>query len=142
MIKFAKDELGNTWEFKDNSCKFGTDTLQYQDIDNVVATREILTFIHNSKTFSFIFDTPFDAASVETQIGRAKKSPVVSADINYQTLAKNEFEDLTEKDLLIESIKLQRNIDKNITFFKIVTIVYIVLSVIGTLMFISEITPY
>lgn len=142
MIKFAKDELGNTWEFKDNSCNLGTNTLQYKDIDNVVATKEILTFIHDSKTFSFIFDTPFDAASVETQIGRAKKSPVVSADINYQTLAKNEFEDLAEKDLLIESIKLQRNIDKNITFFKIVTIVYIVLSVIGTLMFISEITPY
>ncbi|MBF1149877.1 MAG: hypothetical protein HXL83_00470 [[Eubacterium] sulci] len=142
MVKFAKDELGNTWEFKDDSCSFETTTLHYSDMSGLAVSRDQLTFIHGGKILTFIFDTPFDAASAETQIRNPESYPTITTSVNYENLAKNEFENLTEKDLLIESIKLQRNIDKNITFFKIVTVVYIVLSVIGALMFISDITPY
>lgn len=137
----AKDELGNVWKFDNLSCTFGSETISYTMFKYIKWFGTELTLSQNGKTRIFYFDTATDAAHISEIIKSVSQNPEKYA------RACNPDDDYLEhadmRGLLVETVKHQRRIDKNIktitTILYIWIIIVIVSLVISLLVYFSAI---
>ncbi|MBF1131260.1 MAG: hypothetical protein HXL75_04490 [[Eubacterium] sulci] len=137
----AKDELGNVWKFDNLSCTFGSETISYTMFKYIKWFGTELTLSQNGKTRIFYFDTATDAAHISEIIKSVSQNPEKYA------RACNPDDDYLEhadmRGLLVETVKHQQRIDKNIktitTILYIWIIIVIVSLVISLLVYFSAI---
>lgn len=137
----AKDELGNVWKFDNLSCTFGSETISYTMFKYIKWFGTELTLSQNGKTRIFYFDTATDAAHISEIIKSVSQNPE-----NYARVSSPEDDYLEHADmrgLLVETVKHQQRIDKNIktitTILYIWIIIVIVSLVISLLVYFSAI---
>ncbi len=137
----AKDELGNVWKFDNLSCTFGSETLSYAMLKDIKWYDTELTLSQNGETRKFYFDTQADAAHMAEIIKSVSQNPE-----KYARATNPDYDYLEHADmrgLLVETVKHQRRIDKNIktitTILYIWIIIVIVSLVISLLVFFGSI---
>lgn len=137
----AKDELGNVWKFDNLSCTFGSETISYTMFKYIKWFGTELTLSQNGKTRIFYFDTATDAAHISEIIKSVSQNPE-----KYARASSPEDDYLEHADmrgLLVETVKHQQRIDKNIktitTILYIWIIIVIVSLVISLLVYFSAI---
>lgn len=125
-IIIAKDTLGNEWEFGNLSCASSSENLSYANLTDIKWSGTELTLSHNGVTRSFYFNTPTDAAHMAEIIKSVSQNPekynrTCNPDDDY-------LEHADMRGLLVETVKHQRLIDKNIK--TITTILYIFIAIV------------
>lgn len=137
----AKDELGNVWKFDNLSCTFGSETISYTMFKYIKWFGTELTLSQNGKTRIFYFDTATDAAHISEIIKSVSQNPEKYARVSSPEDDYLEHADM--RGLLVETVKHQRRIDKNIktitTILYIWIIIVIVSLVISLLVYFSAI---
>lgn len=140
-IIIAKDTLGNEWEFGNLSCASSSENLSYANLTDIKWSGTELTLSHNGVTRSFYFNTPTDAAHISDIIKSVSQNPE-----KYARVSSPEYDYLEHADmrgLLVETVKHQQRIDKNIktitTILYIWIIIVIVSLVISLLVYFSAI---
>lgn len=122
----AKDELGNVWKFDNLSCTFGSETISYTMFKYIKWFGTELTLSQNGKTRIFYFDTATDAAHISEIIKSVSQNPEKYA------RACNPDDDYLEhadiRNLLVETVIHQRNIDKKLK--TVTTILYIWITIV------------
>ena len=137
----AKDELGNVWKFDNLSCTFGSETISYTMFKYIKWFGTELTLSQNGKTRIFYFDTATDAAHISEIIKSVSQNPEKYARVSSPEDDYLEHADMRR--LLVETVKHQQRIDKNIktitTILYIWIIIVIVSLVISLLVYFSAI---
>ncbi len=137
----AKDELGNVWKFDNLSCTSGSETLSYAMLKDIKWYDTELTLSQNGETRKFYFDTQADAAHMAEIIKSVAQNPEKYA--RATNLDDDYLEHADMRGLLVETVKHQRRIDKNIrtitTILYIWIIIVIVSLVISLLVFFGSI---
>jgi hypothetical protein len=137
----AKDELGNVWKFDNLSCTFGSETISYTMFKYIKWFGTELTLSQNGKTRIFYFDTATDAAHISEIIKSVSQNPEKYARVSSPEDDYLEHADM--RGLLVETVKHQQRIDKNIktitTILYIWIIIVIVSLVISLLVYFSAI---
>lgn len=122
----AKDELGNIWKFNNLSCTSGSENLSYANFKDIKWSGTELTLSQNGETRIFYFDTQVDAAHIAEIIKSVSQNPE-----KYNKAGNPDDEYLENADmrgLLIETVKHQRHIDKNLK--TVTTILYILITIV------------
>lgn len=139
----AKDELGNVWKFDNLSCTFGSETISYTMFKYIKWFGTELTLSQNGKTRIFYFDTATDAAHISEIIKSVSQNPEKYNRADNITSGDAYLENADTHTLLVETVKHQRRIDKNIktitTILYIWIIIVIVSLVISLLVYFSAI---
>lgn len=137
----AKDELGNVWKFDNLSCTFGSETISYTMFKYIKWFGTELTLSQNGKTRIFYFDTATDAAHISEIIKSVSQNPEKYARVSSPE--DDYLEHVDMRGLLVETVKHQQRIDKNIktitTILYIWIIIVIVSLVISLLVYFSAI---
>ena len=125
----AKDELGNVWKFDNLSCTFGSETISYTMFKYIKWFGTELTLSQNGKTRIFYFDTATDAAHISEIIKSVSQNPEKYA------RACNPNDDYLEhadmRGLLVETVKHQQRIDKNIKTITTILYVWIIIVIVS-----------
>lgn len=124
----AKDELGNVWKFDNLSCTFGSETVSYTMFKYIKWFGTELTLSQNGKTRIFYFDTATDAAHMAEIIKSVSQNPEKYNRADNITSGDAYLENADTHTLLVETVKHQRRIDKNIK--TITTILYIFIAIV------------
>ena len=139
----AKDELGNVWKFDNLSCTFGSETISYTMFKYIKWFGTELTLSQNGKTRIFYFDTATDAAHISEIIKSVSQNPEKYNRADNITSGDAYLENADMRGLLVETVKHQQRIDKNIktitTILYIWIIIVIVSLVISLLVYFSAI---
>lgn len=139
----AKDELGNVWKFDNLSCTFGAETLSYAMLKDIKWYDTELTLSQNGETRKFYFETQADAAHMAEIIKSVSQNPEKYNRPDNITSGDAYLENADTHTLLVETVKHQRRIDKNIktitTILYIWIIIVIVSLVISLLVFFGSI---
>lgn len=142
-IIIAKDTLGNEWEFGNLSCASSSENLSYANLTDIKWSGTELTLSHNGVTRSFYFNTPTDAAHMAEIIKSVSQNPEKYNRADNITSGDAYLENADTHTLLVETVKHQRRIDKNIktitTILYIWIIIVIVSLVISLLVYFSAI---
>ncbi len=142
-IIIAKDTLGNEWEFGNLSCASSSENLSYANLTDIKWSSTELTLSHNGVTRSFYFNTPTDAAHMAEIIKSVSQNPEKYNRADNITSGDAYLENADTHTLLVETVKHQRRIDKNIktitTILYIWIIIVIVSLVISLLVYFSAI---
>ena len=142
-IIIAKDTLGNEWEFGNLSCASSSENLSYANLTDIKWSGTELTLSHNGVTRSFYFNTPTDAAHMAEIIKSVSQNPEKYNRADNITSGDAYLENADKHTLLVETVKHQRRIDKNIktitTILYIWIIIVIVSLVISLLVYFSAI---
>ena len=142
-IIIAKDTLGNEWEFGNLSCASSSENLSYANLTDIKWSGTELTLSHNGVTRSFYFNTPTDAAHISDIIKSVSQNPEKYNRPDNITSGDAYLENADTHTLLVETVKHQRRIDKNIktitTILYIWIIIVIVSLVISLLVYFSAI---
>ena len=142
-IIIAKDTLGNEWEFGNLSCASSSENLSYANLTDIKWSGTELTLSHNGVTRSFYFNTPTDAAHMAEIIKSVSQNPEKYNRPDNITSGDAYLENADTHTLLVETVKHQRRIDKNIktitTILYIWIIIVIVSLVISLLVYFSAI---
>lgn len=124
----AKDELGNIWKFNNLSCTSGSENLSYANFKDIKWSGTELTLSQNGETRIFYFDTPADT----THMAEIIKSVSQNSEKYNRSDSLESSNDYLEKAdthaLLVETVKHQRRMDKNIK--TITTILYIWITIV------------
>jgi hypothetical protein len=125
----AKDELGNVWKFDNLSCTFGSETISYTMFKYIKWFGTELTLSQNGETRIFYFDTATDAAHISEIIKSVSQNPEKYA------RACNPNDDYLEhadmRGLLVETVKHQQRIDKNIKTITTILYVWIIIVIVS-----------
>ena len=142
-IIIAKDTLGNEWEFGNLSCASSSENLSYANLTDIKWSGTALPLSHNGVTRSFYFNTPTDAAHMAEIIKSVSQNPEKYNRADNITSGDAYLENADTHTLLVETVKHQRRIDKNIktitTILYIWIIIVIVSLVISLLVYFSAI---
>ena len=142
-IIIAKDTLGNEWEFGNLSCASSSENLSYANLTDIKWSGTELTLSHNGVTRSFYFNTPTDSAHIAEIIKSVSQNPEKYNRPDNITSGDAYLENADTHTLLVETVKHQRRIDKNIktitTILYIWIIIVIVSLVISLLVYFSAI---
>lgn len=142
-IIIAKDTLGNEWEFGNLSCASSSENLSYANLTDIKWSGTELTLSHNGVTRSFYFNAPTDAAHMAEIIKSVSQNPEKYNRPDNITSGDAYLENADTHTLLVETVKHQRRIDKNIktitTILYIWIIIVIVSLVISLLVYFSAI---
>ena len=142
-IIIAKDTLGNEWEFGNLSCASSSENLSYANLTDIKWSGTELALSHNGVTRSFYFNTPTDAAHMAEIIKSVSQNPEKYNRPDNITSGDAYLENADTHTLLVETVKHQRRIDKNIktitTILYIWIIIVIVSLVISLLVYFSAI---
>ena len=142
-IIIAKDTLGNEWEFGNLSCASSSENLSYAKLTDIKWSGTELTLSHNGVTRSFYFNTPTDSAHIAEIIKSVSQNPEKYNRPDNITSGDAYLENADTHTLLVETVKHQRRIDKNIktitTILYIWIIIVIVSLVISLLVFFGSI---
>ena len=142
-IIIAKDTLGNEWEFGNLSCASSSENLSYANLTDIKWSGTELTLSHNGVTRSFYFNAPTDAAHMAEIIKSVSQNPEKYNRADNITSGDAYLENADTHTLLVETVKHQRRIDKNIktitTILYIWIIIVIVSLVISLLVYFSAI---
>ena len=125
----AKDELGNVWKFDNLSCTFGSETISYTMFKYIKWFGTELTLSQNGKTRIFYFDTATDAAHISEIIKSVSQNPE-----KYARVSSPEDDYLEHADmraLLVETVKHQQRIDKNIKTITTILYVWIIIVIVS-----------
>ena len=125
----AKDELGNVWKFDNLSCTFGSETISYTMFKYIKWFGTELTLSQNGKTRIFYFDTATDAAHISEIIKSVSQNPE-----KYARVSSPEDDYLNHADmreLLVETVKHQQRIDKNIKTITTILYVWIIIVIVS-----------
>lgn len=125
----AKDELGNVWKFDNMSCTFGSETISYTMFKYIKWFGTELTLSQNGKTRIFYFDTATDAAHISEIIKSVSQNPE-----KYTGVSSPEDDYLKHADmreLLVETVKHQQRIDKNIKTITTILYVWIIIVIVS-----------
>lgn len=134
-IIIAKDTLGNEWEFGNLSCASSSENLSYANLTDIKWSGTELTLSHNGVTRSFYFNTPTDAAHTAEIIKSVSQNPEKYNRPDNITSGDAYLENADTHTLLVETVKHQRRIDKNIK--TITTILYIWIAIVISSLVIS-----
>lgn len=128
-IIIAKDTLGNEWEFGNLSCASSSENLSYANLTDIKWSGTELTLSHNGVTRSFYFNTPTDAAHMAEIIKSVSQNP------EKYNRACNPNDDYLEhadmRGLLVETVKHQQRIDKNIKTITTILYVWIIIVIVS-----------
>ena len=135
----AKDTLGNVWKFNNLSCTSGSESLSYANFKDIKWSGTELTLSQNGETRIFYFDTQADAAHMAEIIKSVSQNPEKYNRANSLDSGDEYLENADMHALLVETVKHQRRIDKNLktttTILYIGIIIVIVSLVIRILVF-------
>lgn len=134
-IIIAKDTLGNEWEFGNLSCASSSENLSYANLTDIKWSGTELTLSHNGVPRSFYFNTPTDAAHMAEIIKSVSQNPEKYNRPDNITSGDAYLENADTHTLLVETVKHQRRIDKNIK--TITTILYIWIAIVISSLVIS-----
>ena len=124
----AKDELGNVWKFNNLSCTSGSESLSYANFKDIKWSGTELTLSQNGETRIFYFDTQADAAYMAEIIKSVSQNPEKYNRANSLDSGDDYLENADIRGLLIETVKHQRHIDKNLK--TVTTILYILITIV------------
>ena len=125
----AKDELGNVWKFDNMSCTFGSETISYTMFKYIKWFGTELTLSQNGKTRIFYFDTATDAAHISEIIKSVSQNPEKYAGVSSPEDDYLKHADMRE--LLVETVKHQQRIDKNIKTITTILYVWIIIVIVS-----------
>lgn len=125
----AKDELGNVWKFDNMSCTFGSETISYTMFKYIKWFGTELTLSQNGKTRIFYFDTATDAAHISEIIKSVSQNPEKYARVSSPEDDYLEHADM--RGLLVETVKHQQRIDKNIKTITTILYVWIIIVIVS-----------
>ena len=125
----AKDELGNVWKFDNMSCTFGSETISYTMFKYIKWFGTELTLSQNGKTRIFYFDTATDAAHISEIIKSVSQNPEKYARVSSPEDDYLKHADMRE--LLVETVKHQQRIDKNIKTITTILYVWIIIVIVS-----------
>lgn len=125
----AKDELGNVWKFDNLSCTFGSETISYTMFKYIKWFGTELTLSQNGKTRIFYFDTATDAAHISEIIKSVSQNPEKYARVSSPEDDYLEHADM--RGLLVETVKHQQRIDKNIKTITTILCVWIIIVIVS-----------
>lgn len=124
----AKDELGNVWKFDNLSCTFGSETISYTMFKYIKWFGTELTLSQNGETRIFYFDTATDAAHISEIIKSVSQNPEKYNRPDNITSGDAYLENADIRNLLVETVIHQRNIDKKLK--TVTTILYIWITIV------------
>ena len=127
-IIIAKDTLGNEWEFGNLSCASSSENLSYANLTDIKWSGTELTLSHNGVTRSFYFNTPTDAAHISDIIKSVSQNPEKYNRANSLDSGDDYLENADIRNLLVETVIHQRNIDKKLK--TVTTILYIWITIV------------
>lgn len=127
-IIIAKDTLGNEWEFGNLSCASSSENLSYANLTDIKWSSTELTLSHNGVTRSFYFNTPTDAAHISDIIKSVSQNPEKYNRANSLDSGDDYLENADIRNLLVETVIHQRNIDKKLK--TVTTILYIWITIV------------
>lgn len=127
----AKDELGNVWKFDNLSCTFGSETISYTMFKYIKWFGTELTLSQNGKTRIFYFDTATDAAHISEIIKSVSQNPEKYNRANSLDSGDDYLENADIRNLLVETVKHQRLIDKNIKTITTILYVWIIIVIVS-----------
>lgn len=125
----AKDELGNVWKFDNLSCTFGSETISYTMFKYIKWFGTELTLSQNGKPRIFYFDTATDAAHISEIIKSVSQNPEKYARVSSPEDDYLEHADM--RGLLVETVKHQQRIDKNIKTITTILYVWIIIVIVS-----------
>lgn len=125
----AKDELGNVWKFDNLSCTFGSETISYTMFKYIKWFGTELTLSQNGETRIFYFDTATDAAHISEIIKSVSQNPEKYARVSGPEDDYLEHADI--RGLLVETVKHQQRIDKNIKTITTILYVWIIIVIVS-----------
>ena len=125
----AKDELGNVWKFDNLSCTFGSETISYTMFKYIKWFGTELTLSQNGETRIFYFDTATDAAHISEIIKSVSQNPEKYARVSSPEDDYLEHADM--RGLLVETVKHQQRIDKNIKTITTILYVWIIIVIVS-----------
>ena len=124
----AKDELGNVWKFNNLSCTSGSESLSYANFKDIKRSGTELTLSQNGETRIFYFDTQADAAYMAEIIKSVSQNPEKYNRANSLDSGDDYLENADIRNLLVETVIHQRNIDKKLK--TVTTILYIWITIV------------
>ena len=127
----AKDELGNVWKFDNLSCTFGSETISYTMFKYIKWFGTELTLSQNGKTRIFYFDTATDAAHISEIIKSVSQNPEKYNRPDNITSGDAYLENADTHTLLVETVKHQQRIDKNIKTITTILYVWIIIVIVS-----------
>ena len=130
-IIIAKDTLGNEWEFGNLSCASSSENLSYANLTDIKWSGTELTLSHNGVTRSFYFNTPTDAAHMAEIIKSVSQNPERYNRADNITSGDAYLENADTHTLLVETVKHQRLIDKNIKTITTILYVWIIIVIVS-----------
>lgn len=130
-IIIAKDTLGNEWEFGNLSCASSSENLSYANLTDIKWSGTELTLSHNGVTRSFYFNTPTDAAHMAEIIKSVSQNPEKYNRPDNITSGDAYLENADTHTLLVETVKHQRRIDKNIKTITTILYVWIIIVIVS-----------
>lgn len=125
----AKDELGNVWKFDNLSCTFGSETISYTMFKYIKWFGTELTLSQNGETRIFYFDTATDAAHIAEIIKSVSQNP--EKYIRVSSPEDDYLEHADMRNLLVETVKHQQRIDKNIKTITTILYVWIIIVIVS-----------
>lgn len=130
-IIIAKDTLGNEWEFGNLSCASSSENLSYANLTDIKWSGTELTLSHNGVTRSFYFNTPTDAAHMAEIIKSVSQNPEKYNRPDNTTSGDAYLENADTHALLVETVKHQQRIDKNIKTITTILYVWIIIVIVS-----------
>ena len=130
-IIIAKDTLGNEWEFGNLSCASSSENLSYANLTDIKWSGTELTLSHNGVTRSFYFNTPTDAAHMAEIIKSVSQNPEKYNRADNITSGDAYLENADTHALLVETVKHQQRIDKNIKTITTILYVWIIIVIVS-----------
>lgn len=130
-IIIAKDTLGNEWKFDNLSCTFGSETISYTMFKYIKWFGTELTLSQNGKTRIFYFDTATDAAHISEIIKSVSQNPEKYNRADNITSGDAYLENADTHTLLVETVKHQQRIDKNIKTITTILYVWIIIVIVS-----------
>ena len=130
-IIIAKDTLGNEWEFGNLSCASSSENLSYANLTDIKWSGTELTLSHNGVTRSFYFNTPTDAAHMAEIIKSVSQNPERYNRADNITSGDAYLENADTHTLLVETVKHQQRIDKNIKTITTILYVWIIIAIVS-----------
>ena len=130
-IIIAKDTLGNEWEFGNLSCASSSENLSYANLTDIKWSGTELTLSHNGVTRSFYFNTPTDAAHMAEIIKSVSQNPERYNRADNITSGDAYLENADTHTLLVETVKHQQRIDKNIKTITTILYVWIIIVIVS-----------
>ena len=130
-IIIAKDTLGNEWEFGNLSCASSSENLSYANLTDIKWSGTELTLSHNGVTRSFYFNAPTDAAHMAEIIKSVSQNPEKYNRADNITSGDAYLENADTHTLLVETVKHQQRIDKNIKTITTILYVWIIIVIVS-----------